>query len=181
MNDGEVAHTRARRFLRSFSSLTGQEMLFDKTVYVDDVAGKAVGLPTAAAEQALAKCVEQVARATAVPEDEDADGALILPEPEGDREERLWAGAGVDEEEQVLQVGPESRVPPVPAHLPAQNVVSNVRHSVNDEVQVKALQEEAAAENDKIDRSATSFCPIGKGAEGALTGSMMQASRHLAR
>ena len=44
--DGEAAHTRARRVLRSLSPFTGQEFCFDKTGYVDDVAGKAVGVLT---------------------------------------------------------------------------------------------------------------------------------------
>ena len=40
---GEVAHTRARRVLRSIRSHTGREICFDKTGNVDDVTGKAVG------------------------------------------------------------------------------------------------------------------------------------------
>ena len=51
--DGEVAYTRVRRILRSRSPFTGQEFCCDKTGYVDDVAGKAVGVLTDAAEQTV--------------------------------------------------------------------------------------------------------------------------------
>ena len=71
--DGEPAHTRARRVLRSLSPLTGQEFCFDKTGYVDDVAGKAVGALTAAAEQAVVKYEQHIARARAVSLDEGAN------------------------------------------------------------------------------------------------------------
>ena len=169
-------------------ALTGQDICFDKTGYVDDVAGNAVGLLTAAAEQALAKYEEQVARTTAVPDDDDdADGALS--EPEGESEEDMWAGAGLDEEEQTVQVSPESCVPPAPAHPPAQNVVSNVRHSVSVEAQAKALQEESAADNDYIYRSMRELrmrqhegkmenvlCVVGKGAR-AVSAHLTQQGR----
>ena len=61
--DGEVAHTRARRVLHSLSPFTGQEVCFDKTGYVDDVAGKAVGLLTDEAEQAVARYEKHAASA----------------------------------------------------------------------------------------------------------------------
>ena len=94
-DDGEVAHTRASKTGPPLSQLPHrQEICFDKTGYVDDVE-----LLTVAAEQALAKYEEQVARRTAVPEDDDADGALFLPEPEGESEEDVWAGAGLNEGE----------------------------------------------------------------------------------
>ena len=137
--DGEVAHARARRVLRSLSPFTGQEVCFDKTGYVDDVAGKAVGLLIDEAEQAVARYEKHVASARVVPPDEGEDGALFMTGPEGESEEDLWAGAGFDEGEQEVHAGPDRGGFPEPA----QNV----------EAQVKALQEEAAAENDYIDRA----------------------------
>ena len=79
--------------------------------------------------------------------------------------------------------------------------VVNAKHSVNVEAQVLALQEEAAAENDYIDRAMQALgmrqhagkmenvlCIVGKGTravsaylaqKGALTGSTLEASRYL--
>ena len=75
--DGEAAHTRARRVLRSRSPFTGQEFCFDKTGYVDDVAGKAVGVLTDEAEQAVARYEQQGASARVVPPD-GAGWCLLL-------------------------------------------------------------------------------------------------------
>ena len=77
----------------------------------------------------------------------------------------------------------------------------NAKHSVNVEAQVLALQEEAVAENDYIDRAMQALgmrqhagkmenvlCIVGKGTravsaylaqKGALTGSTLEASRYL--
>ena len=141
--DGKVAHTLARRVLRSLSPFTGQEVCFDKTGYVDDVAGKAVELLTDEAEQAVARYEKHVASARVVPPDEGEDGALFMTGPEGESEEDLWAGGGFDEGEQEVHAGPDRGGFPEPAQQPAPRVVS-LKHSVNVEAQVKALQEEAA-------------------------------------
>ena len=192
--DGEPAHTRARRVLRSLSPFTGQEFCFDKTGYVDDVAGKAVGALTAAAEQAVVKYEQHVTRARAVSVDEGPSRVF----PESESEEDPWAGAGRGEQE--VRAGPdrgESRelVPQVEPRVVA------AKHSVNVEAQVRALQDEAAAENDHIDRAMQALgmrqhagkmenvlCIVGKGTravsaylaqKGALMGSTLEASRYL--
>ena len=192
--DGEAAHTRARRVLRSLSPFTGQEFCFDKTGYVDDVAGKAVGVLTAAAEQAVVRYEQHIARARSM--DEGVNGAF----PESASEEDPWAGAGLDEEEPEVRAGPgrgelRELVPPVEPHA------VTAKHSVSVEAQVRALQDEAAAENDYIDRSMQALgmrqhagkmenvlCIVGKGTravsaylaqKGALMGSTLEASRYL--
>ena len=92
----------------SISPFTGQEFCFDKTGYVDDVAGKAVGVLTDAAEQAVVRYEQHIARARVVSIDEGLDGAFPLNGPESASEEDPRAGAGLDEEEQAVRAGPES-------------------------------------------------------------------------
>ena len=196
--DGAVAQARARRVLRSLSPFTGHQVLFDKTVYVDDVAGKAVGMLTDEAEQAVTRYEQIVAAASSVPE-EGEDGAFGMVEQEDESEEDLWAGGGFDEGEVAVQVGPDRGRSPEPVPRQETGAV-NSKHSRNVEAQVKALQEEAAAENDYIDRAMLAlgmrqiegkmekvFCTAGKGARAvsailtqkALTGSLLEASRYL--
>ena len=194
--DGEPAHTRARRVLRSLSPFTGQEFCFDKTGYVDDVAGKAVGALTAAAEQAVLTYEQHITRARAVSLDEGENRVF----PEYESEEDPWAGAGVDEEEQEVRAGPDRGE--VRELVPKAELRSaTAKHSANVEAQVRALQAEAAAENDYIDRSMQALgmrqhagkmenvmCIVGKGTravsaylaqKGALMGSTLEASRYL--
>ena len=198
--DGEAAYTRARRVLRSLSPFTGQEFCFDKTGYVDDVAGKVVGMLTDEAEKAVEKYEKQVAAARVVSPDEYVDVVLSLAEPGGESEEDPWAGAGFDDGEPEAHAASDRGE----LHEQAQQLAPRVvkpKHSENVEAQVKALQEEAAAENDYIDRAMQALgmrqhegkmenvlCVVGKGArtvaacltqKGALTGSMLEASRYL--
>ena len=193
--------TRAREGFSALSAPSqARKVASTRRGYVDDVAGKAVGLLTDEAEQAVARYEKHVASARVVPPEEGEDGALFMTGPEGESEEDLWAGAGFDEGEQEVQAGPDRGGFPEPAQQPAPRVV-NLKHSVNMEAQVKALQEEAAAENDYIDRAMQALgmrqhagkmenvlCTVGKGAravsayltqKGALTGSMLEASRYL--
>ena len=100
------------------------------------------------AEQAVVKYEQHITRARAVSIDEGANRVF----PEGESEEDPWAGAGLDEEEQEVRAGPDrgefrESVPQVEPR------VVTAKHSVNVEAQVRALQDEAAAENDYIDRS----------------------------
>ena len=70
------------------------------------------------------------------------DGAFFSTRPEGESEEDLWAGAGFDEGEQAVRVGPDRGAFPEPVQQAAPRVV-NLKHSVNVEAQVTALQAEA--------------------------------------
>ena len=150
--DEEAAHTRARRVLRSLSPFTGQEFCFDKTGYVDDVAGKPVGVLTDAAEQAVVRYEQHIARARVVSSAEGEDGAFFSTGPESAGEEDLWAGAGLDEGEQAGRVDPD-RGGLLESVQQVEPRAVNAKQSVNVEAQVQALQEEAAAENDNIDRA----------------------------
>ena len=119
--------------------------------------------------------LNEVAGARVAPPDEGDDGALFMTGPEGESEEDVWAGAGLDEGE------PEVHEARTEAGLPSQRSnprrVVTLKHSVSVEAQVKALQEEAAAENDYIDRAMQTLgmrqhaeqmenvlCAVGKGA-----------------
>ena len=93
-----------------------------------------------------------IASARVVSSAEGEDGAFLLTGPESASEEDPWAGAGFDEEEQAVRVGPDRGGLPESVQQVEPRVV-NAKHSVNVEAQVLALQEEAAAENDYIDRA----------------------------
>ena len=86
--------TREREGFSALSALSQARNFFDKTGYVDDVAGKAVGLLTDEGEQAVARYEKHVASAKVVPPEEGEDGALFMTGPEGESEEDPWAGAG---------------------------------------------------------------------------------------
>ena len=143
------------------------------------------------AEKAVEEYEKQVARARVVSPDEYDDVVLSLAEPGGESEEDPWAGAGFDDGEPEAHEASDRGG----LHEQAQQLAPRVvkpKHSVNVEAQVKALQEEAAAENDNIDRAMRAlgmrqhegkmenvFCVVGKGArtvaacltqKGALTG-----------
>ena len=110
-----------------------------------------------------------------------------------------WAGAGLDDWEQVGTRVPTSAAPVEPPER--EDDVRPEKQSPNVAAQVRALREDAPAENDYIDRSMQALgmrqherimeyvlCAVGKGARamadfltqrGALTGTLVEASRYL--
>ena len=155
---------------------------------------------TDAAEQTVVRYEQHIASARVVSLAEDEDGVFLLTGSESAREEDSWAGAGFDEEEQTVRVGPDRGGLPESVQQVEPRVV-NAKHSVNVEVQVLTLQEGATADNDYIDRTMQALgmrqhagkmenvlCIVGKGTravsaylaqKGTLTDSTLEVSRYL--